>query len=146
MSGSQIFSFSMDKDKQVITDLQEGKDVCKIILHRTLQNISMVGWHKYFVIAVQEKNLHLNLNKHEQAIQDSCLFKYYISELMLPSHTNFSGHGGYILSYSIKLHLPLHLSFLELLCHSLRGYSGLPESYRSRRTSNNESQCKLCWK
>jgi acyl-CoA hydrolase len=37
-----------------------------------------------------------------------------ISELMLPSHTNFSGkiHGGYILSYSIKLHLPLHLSFL----------------------------------
>jgi hypothetical protein len=24
--------------------------------------------------------------------------------------------------YSIKLHLPLHLSFWELLCHSLRGY------------------------
>jgi hypothetical protein len=26
MSGSQIFSFCMDKDKQVITDLQEKKD------------------------------------------------------------------------------------------------------------------------
>jgi hypothetical protein len=33
----------MDKDKQVITDLQEKEGQCKIILHRTLQNIPMVG-------------------------------------------------------------------------------------------------------
>jgi acyl-CoA hydrolase len=67
----------MDKDKQVITDLQEKEGQYKIILHRTLQNIPMVGWHKIFRHSVQETNLHLNLNKHEQAIQDSCLFKYY---------------------------------------------------------------------
>jgi hypothetical protein len=48
-----------------------------------------------------------------------------ISELMLPSHTFAEKYMVAIyFPYSIKLHLPLHLSFLELLCHS-RGYSGL---------------------
>jgi hypothetical protein len=44
MSGSQIFSFSvMDKDKQVITDLQEKEGQYVKLSYRTLQNIPMVG-------------------------------------------------------------------------------------------------------
>jgi acyl-CoA hydrolase len=40
-----------------------------------------------------------------------------ISELMLPSHTNFSGkiHGGYILSQWIRLHLLVVLNFAEII-------------------------------
>jgi acyl-CoA hydrolase len=46
---------------------------------------------------------------------------------MLPSHTNFSGkiHGGYILSLLDQVAFASASKFLELLCHSLRGYSGL---------------------
>jgi hypothetical protein len=35
-----------------------------------------------------------------------------MTQLMLPSHSNFSGfiHGGYVLSLMIKLLLPVHLS------------------------------------
>jgi hypothetical protein len=43
----------MDKDKQVITDLQEKEGQCKN-LHRTLQNIPWWGDTKYFVIAEKE--------------------------------------------------------------------------------------------
>jgi hypothetical protein len=49
MSGSQIFSLSvMDKDKQVITDLQEKEGQYVKLSHRTLQNIPWWGDTKYF--------------------------------------------------------------------------------------------------
>jgi hypothetical protein len=78
MSGSN-FSFSvMDKDKQVITDLQEKEgQYVKLSYIERYKTFPWWGDTKYFVIAVKKTNLHLNLNKHEQAIQDSCLFKYY---------------------------------------------------------------------
>jgi hypothetical protein len=70
-----------------------------------------------------------------------------ISELMLPSHTILAE------KYMVAIYFPLldqafasASKFLGIIVSQLRGYSGLPESYRSRRTSNNESQCKLCWK
>jgi acyl-CoA hydrolase len=64
-----------------------------------------------------------------------------ISELMLPSHTNFSGkiHGGYILSLLDQVAFASASKFSGNYCVTARGYSGLPESYRSRRTSNNAS-------
>jgi hypothetical protein len=100
----------------------------------------MVGDTKYFVIAVQEKNLHLNLNKHEQT-KTVASSNITISELMLPSHTNFSGKYMVATFLLDQVAFASASKFSGLLCHSLRGYSGLPESYRSRRTSNNESQC-----
>jgi hypothetical protein len=55
MSGSQIFSFSvMDKDKQVITDLQEGRTVRKLSYIERYKTFPWWGDTKYFVIAVQE--------------------------------------------------------------------------------------------
>jgi hypothetical protein len=133
----------MDKDKQVITDLQEKKEYVNYP-HRTLQNIHC-GDTKYFVI-YKKTNLHLNLNKHEQAIQDSCLFNITISELMLFPHTNFSEkiHGGYILSLLDQVAFASASKFLGIIVSQPPWIH--PESYRSRRTSNNESQCKLCWK
>jgi hypothetical protein len=55
MSGSQIF-FLCNGQRQTSNYwlTREGRTVRKIILHRTLQNIPMVGDTKYFVIAVQE--------------------------------------------------------------------------------------------
>jgi hypothetical protein len=56
MSGSQIFSFSvMDKDKQVITDLQEKEgQYVKLSYIERYKTFPWWGDTKYFVIAVQE--------------------------------------------------------------------------------------------
>jgi acyl-CoA hydrolase len=68
-----------------------------------------------------------------------------ISELMLPPHTNFSGkiHGGYILSLLDQVAFASASKF-QLLSQP-PWIQWTSESHRSRRTSNNESQCKLCW-
>jgi hypothetical protein len=58
----------MDKDKQVITDLQEKEgQYVKLSYIERYKTFPWWGDTKYFVIAVQKTNLHLNLNKHEQA-------------------------------------------------------------------------------
>jgi hypothetical protein len=56
MSGSQIFSFSvMDKDKQVITDLQEKEgQYVKLSYIERYKTFPWWGDTKYFVIAVQK--------------------------------------------------------------------------------------------
>jgi hypothetical protein len=54
MSGSQIFSFSVDKDKQVITDLQEKGRYVKLSIER-YKTFPWWGDTKYFVIGVRKR-------------------------------------------------------------------------------------------